>query len=54
MAAKRWVPWLQAYFGTRVGEMDQLRTRDIRLHGGRWAMEVAPDAGRTANGFAMS
>lgn len=26
-AAKRWVPWLIAYSGARVGEMAQLRRR---------------------------
>ncbi|MBS0240343.1 MAG: site-specific integrase [Proteobacteria bacterium] len=51
-AAKRWVPWLQAYSGTRVGEMGQLRRQDIRLHNGRWALEVTPDAGKQKRGNA--
>jgi integrase len=28
-AAKRWVPWLCAYTGGRVGELTQLRVKDI-------------------------
>ena len=51
-AAKRWVPWLQAYSGTRVGEMGQLRKQDIKLHNKRWAMEVTPDAGKQKRGNA--
>ena len=34
-AAKRWVPWLLAYSGARLGEMAQLRKEDVR-------QEVAP------------
>jgi integrase len=44
-AAKRWVPWLMAYTGTRVGEMAQLRKQDVRLKGERWAIKVAHEAG---------
>ncbi|WP_423414855.1 phage integrase N-terminal SAM-like domain-containing protein [Hyphomicrobium sp. B1] len=44
-AAKRWVPWLMAYTGTRVGEMAQLRKQDVRRKGERWAIRVTPDAG---------
>jgi integrase len=32
-AAKRWVPWLCAYTGARVGEMAQLRKQDVTLEG---------------------
>jgi integrase len=32
-AAKRWVPWLCAYTGARVGEIAQLRKEDIRQEG---------------------
>ena len=32
-AAKRWVPWLCAYTGARVGEMVQLRKQDLRREG---------------------
>ena len=34
-AAKRWVPWLCAYTGGRVGELAQLRKQDIRHEAGR-------------------
>jgi integrase len=44
-AAKRWVPWLCAYTGARVGEMVQLRKQDIRREGGHWVMHITPEAG---------
>jgi integrase len=44
-AAKRWVPWLMAYSGARVGEMAQLRKEDIAREGDDWTMTITPDAG---------
>lgn len=44
-AAKRWVPWLCAYTGGRVGELAQLRKHDIREEAGRWILHITPDAG---------
>ena len=44
-AAKRWVPWLCAYTGARVGEIVQLRKQDIRFDAGRWIMTISPEAG---------
>lgn len=44
-AAKRWVPWLCAYTGARVGEIVQLRRQDIRCEEGRWIMTITPEAG---------
>lgn len=44
-AAKRWVPWLCAYSGARVGEMVQLRKEDVRQEGGVWVMRITPEAG---------
>jgi len=44
-AAKRWVPWLCAYTGGRVGELAQLRKQDIRQEAGRWIIHITPDAG---------
>jgi integrase len=44
-AAKRWVPWLCAYTGARVGEMAQLRKQDVRREGDLWVLTVTPDAG---------
>jgi integrase len=43
-AAKRWVPWLCAYTGARVGEMVQLRKRDVRREEGHWIVTITPDA----------
>jgi integrase len=44
-AAKRWVPWLCAYTGARVGELAQLRKEDIRREGTHWIAKITPDAG---------
>ena len=44
-AAKRWVPWLCAYMGARLGEMGQLRKQDVRQEAGRWIITITPDAG---------
>lgn len=44
-AAKRWVPWLCAYTGARVGEMVQLRREDVRQEGNAWVLTLSPDAG---------
>lgn len=44
-AAKRWVPWLCAYSGARVGEIVQLRKEDIRQEGPLWVMTITPEAG---------
>lgn len=43
-AAKRWVPWLCAYTGARVGEIAQLRKQDVRHDGTRWVISITPDA----------
>jgi integrase len=44
-AAKRWVPWLCAYTGARVGELAQLRKEDLRREGGHWIISITPEAG---------
>ncbi|MGC4025926.1 MAG: phage integrase SAM-like domain-containing protein [Mesorhizobium sp.] len=52
---RRWVPWLCAYTGARVGEMVQLRKQDVRpeiglsrdgstSEDGRWILAITPDA----------
>jgi integrase len=43
--AKRWVPWLLAYTGARLGEMAQLRKQDVRREGDLWVLTVTPEAG---------
>jgi integrase len=46
VAAKRWVPWLMAYSGARVGEFAQLRKQDVQQHrSGFWYARLTPDAG---------
>ena len=44
-AAKRWVPWLCAFSGARVGEMGQLRRQDLRRVGDLWVLRITPEAG---------
>ncbi|MFG1433393.1 DUF6538 domain-containing protein [Xanthobacter sp. V2C-8] len=55
-AAKRWVPWLCAYTGARVGEIAQLRKQDIRREslasggeGDVWVITITPEAGAVKN-----
>ena len=43
--AKRWVPWLCAFTGARVGEIAQLRRQDLRREGDNWVIHITPDAG---------
>jgi integrase len=43
--ARRWVPWLCAYTGGRVGELAQLRRQDVREDGGYWTLRLTPEAG---------
>jgi integrase len=44
-AAKRWIPWLSAFTGARVGELAQLRKQDVSLRGDMWVIRITPDAG---------
>ena len=44
-AGKRWVPWLCALTGARVGEMAQLRKEDVRVWQDHWVVRITPAAG---------
>jgi integrase len=44
-AAKRWVFWLCAYTGARLGEVVQLRKQDVRREGKWWFIRITPEAG---------
>jgi integrase len=44
-AARRWVPWMCAYTGARVGEITQLRKADVIERGGIHALRITPAAG---------
>jgi integrase len=45
-AMKRWVPWLCAYTGARVGEIVQMRKEDVwQDESGAWFLTITPDAG---------
>ncbi|HEX2554363.1 MAG TPA: tyrosine-type recombinase/integrase [Microvirga sp.] len=48
-AAKRWVPWLCAFTGARVGEMAQLRKHDVFQDGEQWVIRITPAAGPVKN-----
>lgn len=48
--ARRWVPWLCAYSGSRIGEMVQLRKQDLRKEKGLWIMRITPEAGTVKDG----
>lgn len=48
--ARRWVPWLCAYSGARVGEVSQLRKQDFRKEDGLWVMTITPEAGTVKDG----
>ncbi len=50
--ARRWVPYLCAYTGARVGEIAQLRARDFIHRDGVWAICITPEAGTTKSGSA--
>ncbi|MCW6511918.1 DUF6538 domain-containing protein [Lichenifustis flavocetrariae] len=44
-AAKRWVPWLCAFTGARVGELAQLRKEDVTQRDNYWVVRITPEAG---------
>lgn len=46
IAALRWVPWICAYTGARVGEIAQLRKQDILQKEEYWIIQITPEAGR--------
>jgi integrase len=51
-AVRRWVPWLCAYTGARVGEITQLRMQDIELRDCGPVLRITPDAGTQKTGQA--
>jgi integrase len=54
-AAKRWVPWLCAFTGARVGEMLQLRKKDVsKDEDGHWQIVITPEAGSVKTGKARA
>jgi integrase len=52
--ARRWVPWLCAYTGSRPGEMTQLRAEDMQKHGDAWVLHITPAAGNVKTGAART
>lgn len=51
-AARRWVPWLCAYTGARVGEITQLRKEDVIKQDDVSALRITPEAGTVKSGRA--
>lgn len=51
-AAKRWIPWLCAFTGARLGEIGQLRRQDIQQIDGEWVICITPEAGTVKTGDA--
>ncbi|WP_157764555.1 tyrosine-type recombinase/integrase [Rhodobacter sp. CZR27] len=49
--AYRWVPWICAYTGARVGEIIQLRKQDFREENGIKFIRITPEAGTTKTGM---
>jgi integrase len=49
-AARRWVPWLCAYTGARVGEITQLRGVDVTEQEGVNVINITPEAGTVKTG----
>lgn len=43
--AKRWIPWLCAFTGARVGELAQLRKQDVSKRNDLWVIRITPEAG---------
>ena len=40
---KRWLPWLLAFTGARIGELADLQRADVRRDGGVWMLDIRPD-----------
>ncbi|MAW85960.1 MAG: hypothetical protein CMJ42_05445 [Phyllobacteriaceae bacterium] len=49
-AAKRWIPWLCAFTGARLGEIVQLRRQDIHTVDGLHVLRITPEAGTVKTG----
>jgi len=50
-ASKRWCPWLAYFSGARIGEIAQLRKKDVRLSPeGIHYLHITPEAGTTKTG----
>ncbi|WP_415717703.1 tyrosine-type recombinase/integrase [Roseibium sp.] len=48
--AKRWLPWLAAFTGARIGELAQLRKEDVQERDDIHFVLLTPDAGTIKNG----
>jgi integrase len=49
-ATRRWVPWICAYTGARVGEITQLRGVDVTEQEGVKVITITPEAGTVKGG----
>ena len=50
--ARRWIPWLCAYSGARVGEIARLRGCDVSVMPGYHVIRITPEAGSVKTGEA--
>ncbi|MDF1610521.1 tyrosine-type recombinase/integrase, partial [Hoeflea sp. YIM 152468] len=50
--SRRWVPWICAYTGARVGEIVQLRKRDVFMRDGHLVINITPEAVTVKDGEA--
>ncbi|GAA3865291.1 DUF6538 domain-containing protein [Celeribacter arenosi] len=48
--ARRWVPWICAYTGARVGEITQLRAQDLTFENDIPRLMITPEAGTVKSG----
>jgi integrase len=48
--ALRWLPWIAAYTGARVGELAQLRREDLVTEYGILSLRITPEAGAVKSG----
>jgi len=40
---KRWLPWLLAFTGARIGEIADMQCADVRQDAGVWVLDVRPE-----------
>ncbi len=43
---RRWLPWLLCFNSARIGEIAELRRRDVRQEAGVWILDIVPTEAR--------
>jgi integrase len=49
----RWAPWLLCFTGARIGELAELRRRDVRREGEVWFLDIVPTEVRAGKNATM-